>query len=78
MKWTQLKVGQPFLPSFPPELLHVQFQVQARATHSRGRMLINVIVSQKQAVNVASSSSRAIRVLPQISDAARPKVTAGK
>lgn len=78
MKWTQLQVGQPFLPSFPPEHLRIQFQVQTHATHIRGRMLINVIVSQKQAVNVASSSSSAIRVLPQISDAARPKVAAGE
>lgn len=64
-----------FLPSWAPG---VQFQVHARATHSRGRMLINVIVSQKQAVNVASSSSSAIWVLPQISNTARPKVAAGE
>lgn len=62
----------PFLP------LSVWFQVGAGLTHSRGRMLVKVMISQEQAVNVAGSAPRAIRVLAPISEAPGAQIAAGE
>lgn len=51
-----------------------QFQGKDWLTHSGRWVLVQVIVSQEQAVEVASCSSGTMRVLPEIPNAARAKV----
>ena len=63
---------------FPVLPLSVRFQVGAGLTHSRGRMLVEVMASQEQAVNVAGSASRAIRVLAPVSEAPGAQIAAGE
>lgn len=53
-----------------------QFQEQERLTHSRGWVLVQMTVSQKHAVDVASCSSSTMRVLPQVPNTARAEVAA--
>jgi hypothetical protein len=51
-----------------------QFSVTERLTHGGGWVLVQVIVSQEQAVDVASCSSSTMRILPQVPYTARAKV----
>lgn len=68
----QLQVGP-----FSPEPLSPQLRGRGGLTHHRGRVLVKVVVPQKQAVNVASSSSGTIWILAQVANAAGAQVTPG-
>lgn len=59
----------------PPSPTRVR-PARAAPTHSGGRVLVEVLVTQEQAVHVARGAARAVPVPAPVSDAAWPQVTA--